>query len=53
MPKRKLNELYLEDVPRPKKNYKKYPHFELLAARYKGYLARREVNKMIFLFYWL
>ena len=66
MPKRKLSELYLEEkkYPRkrklqdsegkpPSKKPRLYPQFEALAARLKGYLERRRVAGMVFLFYWL
>jgi len=35
------------------KKPRSYPEFEVLAAHYKGYLARREMARTIFLFYWL
>jgi len=66
MPKRKLPELYLEEKKYPRKrklqdsegklHAKKprlYPQFEVLAARLKGYLERRRIARVVFLFYWL
>jgi hypothetical protein len=62
MHKRKYSELILEEktVRKRKRNEsnsiflkksRKYPGFELLAARIKGYLARVKYIRMIYTFY--
>jgi hypothetical protein len=68
MAKRKLSEIYTEEKKQARKrnineiqvapNFiikkrRSYPEFEVLAAHYKGYLARNEMARSIFLFYWL
>ena len=55
MPKRTLSELYSEEKKQVyiQKKPRCYPEFEILAAYYKGRLARREIARTIFLFYWL
>jgi hypothetical protein len=60
MPKHKLSDLYSEEKKQGKiqvapnsiiKKPRFYPEFEILAAHYKGYLARREMARATFLFY--
>ena len=62
MHKRKYSEIILEEKPVRKRKRKetnntcakkprKYPEFEVLAARIKGYLARERYIRMIYTFY--
>ena len=68
MPKRKYNEMYIEEKKQARKRniseiqpyinqqikkIRSYPQFNILAAHYKGYLTRIEFARELYLFYYL